>query len=172
MREPDLAFENDQIVKIVPPEYHTEDLADELADEIGITKEQSATAIQWFKSRQKDDVFHAAADLLSKSISSILDTKQTLRIVGLRTIALILILQREEARTVSAMAARYKVSKQTLSHHHTALADILGLKSAHAKTARARKNMKFGAKEMWSKLTTSERIERRRRKAQSTLHNT
>jgi|GEM_PF-2507874 len=162
MREIGWAYEGDQIVKIAAPEYPAEELADELADAIGITRAQSEKAIEWFKARQLDDVFQASADLLSKSLSSILDTKQTLKIVGLRTIALILILQREEARTVSGMAARYKVSKQTLSHHHTVLADMLGLKSAHAKTARARGNMANGAKAMWKKLTPTERIERRR----------
>lgn len=149
-------------VRVAYPPAFDDDLEGEVADSLGFTLEQARAAIAFFNSRQAEDVYSSAADLLSKCLTALFPPTITkISRVGLRAVALGLLVNRASDSTLSATAARYGVSKQLLSWYLLKISDDLEMHSIHSKSEHAREAYALATAARWAALSPSERKQRR-----------
>lgn len=142
-----------------------------LADHAGISLEQSAAALDWMRSEDRESVFEAAAELVGKMFDALIPRRNPksnfikVSSAGLRLIAARVMLNRDGSQSLTQWAARARVSKQLLSAHLKVLERKTELHWLGGKRAECSATYAESARSRWAALSPEERKARRAGKA-------
>lgn len=133
--------------------------------ELGLSAKQAAAVEAWISRRDADRVNALAADRLARFFTILLPPttmhKINLSLLGVRALAGLFLMNRNDNITLTALAERAKMSKQLLDHHVRRIGDAMSFHGFGLKKESTRAVYSEAAKARWASLTPTERRARR-----------
>jgi hypothetical protein len=156
-----LAFDGSQHVETALPE-NIDSETEELAEHCCISLRAAGEALEWFKTREREEIHRYAGDLVKRIFSELIPLSGAIKpnVIGLRILGLDFLLNRR-AETLTALAQRCGSSKQLLDHHVHWIGDRLNFHGFAQKRTEARATYAAAQRESWARLTPEERKARR-----------
>lgn len=134
--------------------------------ELGLSAKQAAAVEAWISRRDADRVNALAADRLARFFTLLLPPttmhKINLSLLGVRALAGLFLMNRNDNITLTALAERAKMSKQLFDHHVRRVGDALHFHGFGLKKESARAVYAEATRQRWASLTPAERRARRR----------
>ena len=161
-------FEGGQQVGVTNPHELVESEIDNLRDFTGLGKQAAEKVLEWLQTKRRDsaaEIQAEAADSLAKFFALLLPPlpikKINLRILGLKSLAVCYLLNRNGTTTLTDLADRAGVSKQLLDHHVRRNEVALNFHGWGQKSIASRASYSNHAKERWAALSPEQRKARR-----------
>jgi hypothetical protein len=134
--------------------------------ELGLSAKQAAAVEAWISRRDADRVNALAADRLARFFTLLLPPttmhKINLSLLGVRALAGLFLMNRNDNITLTELAERAKMSKQLLDHHVRRIGDAMSFHGFGLKKESSRAVYAEATRQRWASLTPAERRARRR----------